>query len=127
MAAPPMMGTAPGQIPSAPGETSSEQLGTQVIEGLPAQGRRTTTTYPIGGMGNDRPIVVTTEIWTSLDLNAVILSKISDPRQGERIQALININRTEPDAALFQVPAGYKTVNETGPFTITIKGPSTAK
>jgi hypothetical protein len=120
MAAPVMMSTAPGERPSTPPETSSESLGTQMIDGVQVQGRRTTTTYAIGTMGNDRPISATTEIWTSLDLNAVISSKTSDPRQGDRIQTLANISRTEPDAALFQVPRGYEVITETGPFTFTI-------
>jgi hypothetical protein len=126
MSAPVMMSNAPGQRPSTPAETSSESLGTQIIDGIQVQGRRTTTTYAIGTMGNDRPISATTEIWTSLDLNAVISSKISDPRQGDRIQTLANISRAEPDAALFQVPPGYKVIDETGPFTITIRGSSNA-
>jgi hypothetical protein len=75
-------------------------------------------------MGNDRPISATTENWISLDLNAVVLSKTSDLGQGERIQALVNISQAEPDPALFQVPVGYQVIDETGPFTITIKGSS---
>jgi hypothetical protein len=78
-------------------------------------------------MDNDNPISAITETWTSPELNAVISSKISDPRQGERIQTLSNISRAEPDAVLFQVPQGYQVINETGPFTITIKGSSGAK
>jgi hypothetical protein len=75
-------------------------------------------------MGNDHPVSATTENWISLDLNAVVLSKTSDPGQRERIQALVNISQAEPDPALFQVPTGYKVIDETGPFTITIKGSS---
>jgi hypothetical protein len=120
----PVMSTVPGTSPSITPERSSESLGTQVIEGVLAQGTRTTTTYPVGAMGNDQPISATTENWISRDLNAVVLSKISDPRQGDRIQALVNISQTEPDPALFQVPPGYQVIDETGPFTITIKGSS---
>jgi hypothetical protein len=124
MAAPTLMTSTPGAASRVQPETSSESLGTQVIEGVPAQGGRTITTYPAGAFGNDRPISVTNELWTSLDLNAVIAAKTFDPRQGDRIQALTNISRTEPDPALFQVPPGYKVINETGPFTITINGSS---
>jgi hypothetical protein len=118
------MTATPGAIPAVRPESTTESLRTQVIEGVPAQGRRTTTTYPAGAIGNTDPVSVINEIWTSLDLNAVIAAKTSDPRQGDRIQALTNIIRAEPDPALFQVPSGYKVINETGPFTITINGSS---
>jgi hypothetical protein len=126
-AAPVMMSSTPGGSPGVRPETSSEVLGEQVIEGIPALGRRTTTTYAAGTMGNDRPIAITVETWMSPDLNVVISSKTSDPRQGDRIQTLFNISRAEPAAALFQMPQGYQVINETGPFTIMIKGTSNAK
>jgi len=123
-AGPVMMGGAPGASPSVKPEFFSESLGSQVIEGVLTEGRRMTTTYPVGAMGNDRPLSATTEDWISFYLNAVVLSKTSDPRQRERIQALVNISQAEPDPALFQVPPGYKVIDETAPFTITIKGSS---
>jgi hypothetical protein len=46
--------------------STSENLGAQSIDGVPVEGRRTTTTYPAGSQGNDRPIVATSEIWMSL-------------------------------------------------------------
>jgi len=111
-----------GKSAEKPPEKVFERLGTRVIDGITVQGTRTTTVYAPGTMGNDRPVSATSEIWVSPDLNVVISSKISDPRQGERIQALTNISRSEPDPALFQVPPGYQVIHETGPFTITIKG-----
>jgi len=104
--------------------TSSEPLGTQILEGIQAQGHRTIMTYPIGSMGNDRPVVTTMENWISPEFNITILSKTSDPRSGESVRALVNISLAEPDPSLFQIPPGYKIVDETGPFTITITGPS---
>jgi hypothetical protein len=101
---------------------SSEPLGTQMIEGVLAEGRRMTMTYPADAMGNDRPVVVTTENWTSLDLKTTVLTRSIDPRSGESIRALANISRAEPDPRLFQIPPDYKIVDETGPFTITFTG-----
>lgn len=120
MAGPVMVLAKSGEGAVAPPESATESLGTQTIDGISIRGTRTTTTYPAGSMGNDRPIAATVENWISPELNAVISSKISDPRQGERIQTLGNISRAEPDAALFQVPRGYRVVTETGPFSITI-------
>lgn len=97
----------------------NEPLGSQMIEGIPAQGRRTTAIFPAGMMDNDQPMATNSEYWTSVELKVTLLSKQYDPRGGESIRALINISRNEPDSSLFQVPSDYKVVEETGVFTIT--------
>jgi hypothetical protein len=89
---------------------SHESLGTQTIEGVLAEGSRTTVTYPIGAIGNDRPITTTTETWNSPGLKTVVLSKNSDPRNGESTTRLINISRAEPDPSLFRIPANYEII-----------------
>jgi hypothetical protein len=86
-------------------------LGTQVIEGFLVEGSRTTTTFPAGFEGSDRPIVITNETWFSKELGTVIVSKRSDPRFGETLQRLTDIDRSEPDPELFRIPADY-TVEE---------------
>lgn len=107
--------------PPPPGpENTNESLGTQVIEGLTCEGRRVTTTYPTGSMGNDRPMITTSETWVSIDLKVLVLSKRKDPRSGENTMQLKNISRAEPEYSLFQPPSDYKIVDETGPFDITI-------
>jgi hypothetical protein len=104
-------------------EVSSESLGSQVIDGSLAEGRRTTFTYPIGTQGNDRPIVSTSEVWTSRELKVILLSKSSDPRFGETVVKLVNLSRAEPDPSLFQAPADYKIVDEEGPFRVEFNRP----
>jgi len=98
--------------PEASGESEkqvkNEDLGTQTIEGISAQGRRETVTIPAGQIGNDRPIEIVTEVWTSPDLHTVVLRKHSDPRVGETVFRLTNVNRSEPDPSLFQPPANSK-------------------
>jgi len=93
-------------------KTSTERLGTDTIEGLAVQGKRVTTTYPAGSQGNDRPFVVTHEVWTSVDpkllTRSSILSKTSDPRSGETTVRLTNIQLGEPSPTLFQVPSDYQ-------------------
>jgi hypothetical protein len=98
-------------------QSTTEDLGTQVIEGVTVSGTRVTTTIPAGAIGNEQPIQITSERWYSPDLQTVILSKLNDPRIGETTHRLININRGEPDPTLFQVPAGY-TVQESKPGTV---------
>jgi len=92
-------------------ETTTEQLGTQTIEGVLAEGVRRTTIYPVGFVGNDRPITAVSERWTSRELGMAVMTKTSDPRSGEATMKLTNISRTEPDASLFQPPAGYEIVD----------------
>jgi hypothetical protein len=94
-------------------EANQESLGTQSIEGVMAEGTRMTLTIPAGKIGNDRPIVTVNERWYSPELQTVVLTKNSDPRMGETTYRLTNINRSEPDPSLFQVPADY-TVDEGG-------------
>ena len=71
-----------------------------------------TRTFPVGAAGNDRPIVSVSESWFSPDLKMTVLSKHSDPRTGEQITRMQNINRSEPDPALFRAPADYQLVDE---------------
>jgi hypothetical protein len=92
-------------------EISREPLGTQTMEGVLATGTRTTTTYPVGFFGNDRPITTTRETWMSRDLGMAILTKTSDPRSGETTMRVTNISLTEPDPSLFQPPADYEIVD----------------
>jgi len=89
-------------------------LGTQTINGVQAEGTRYTRTIPAGAIGNQNPIVITSERWYSPELQVVVLSKRDDPRTGETITQLTNIQRGEPDASLFQVPSDY-TVKQGGP------------
>lgn len=84
-----------------------EQLGRQIIEGVEAEGTRTTVTIPAGEIGNDRPIEVVNERWYSPELELVVMTRHSDPRSGETTYKLTNIIRTEPAKSLFEVPAGF--------------------
>ncbi len=97
---------------------SSESLGSQEIEGVYAVGTRNTTTWPVGSRGNDRPLVRTCETWYSPELKLIVLSQCSDPLSGETVARLTNIDRSEPDPALFQPPADYTIVDDEDRITI---------
>jgi hypothetical protein len=88
-----------------------EQLGKQLIEGVEAEGTRTTITIPAGEIGNERPIQIVSERWYSPELQLVVMTRHSDPRSGETTYKLTNINRSEPAKSLFEVPSDY-TVKE---------------
>jgi hypothetical protein len=94
-------------------QMTAEPLASQTIEGILVDGKRITTTFPAGFQGSDGPITVVEERWTSKELGGVvILLKRSDPRNGETTEQLTDIDRSEPDPALFRIPADY-TVEET--------------
>lgn len=100
-----------GEMPEDSGVSTNvkhESLGTQVMEGLTVEGTRDTKTIPAGTIGNEKPIIITSETWTSPDLQTVVLSKRNDPRFGETVYQLTEVNRIEPDAALFQAPGNVK-------------------
>ncbi len=92
-------------------QATTESLGSQTIEGVVANGVRTTRTIPAGQIGNERPISIVTEVWTSPDLKTIISSKRDDPRMGEQTFKLTNIVRGEPDASLFTVPSDFKMID----------------
>jgi hypothetical protein len=108
-------------------QPKKESLGAQVMEGVQAEGTRTTVTISAGDMGNEMPIYIVSERWYSPELQVVVLSKHSDPRFGETTYRLTNINRSEPSPSLFEVPSDY-TVKEgppRGEFRIRQRRPST--
>ncbi|HKR33175.1 MAG TPA: hypothetical protein VJT08_22030 [Terriglobales bacterium] len=87
--------------------SKTEPLGTRVIEGIETTGTRRMWTLPAGAIGNDKPLVTTEETWYSPKLRLVLLSVREDPRFGETVYSLKDIQTTEPDKSLFQIPAGY--------------------
>jgi hypothetical protein len=99
-----------GQARQRP-QTHTERLEGKMVAGLYAEGTRTTTTIPVGMMGNDRPLVTVREIWRSRELGLIVLTTNDDPRSGVETNEVTELDRGEPDPKLFQVPDGY-TVKE---------------
>jgi hypothetical protein len=90
---------------------TEESLGSQVVNGVMADGMRTSYTIPAGDFGNDRPITTVTESWYSPELRLTVMYKRTDPREGDVTTQYTGIKRSEPDPSLFQMPAGY-TLNQ---------------
>jgi len=84
-----------------------ESLGTQVINGVSADGTRVIRTIPPGQVGNEAPLVITIERWYSPELQTDVMRKEINPQFGQTTFQLTNIAHAEPDAALFQVPPNY--------------------
>jgi len=93
--------TVPGQ------DTPLNNLPSKEIEGLKVTGGRAERTIPAGKIGNEKPIVISREVWTSPDLKVTVSAQSKDPRSGEQNYQLRNIRRAEPDAALMRVPADF--------------------
>jgi hypothetical protein len=90
------------------GSETTEKLGTAEIEGVTAEGTRTTMTIPAGAIGNQLPIEVVTERWYSPALQMAVRITRRDPRSGETVYRLTNLSRTEPPADLFVPPSDFQ-------------------
>lgn len=88
-------------------KAETKDLGTREFNGVKATGVQRSYEIPAGEIGNRNPIVVSTETWTSPELQAVVYQKRSDPRSGEFVYRAENLKREEPAAALFTVPSDY--------------------
>jgi hypothetical protein len=91
---------------------TTENLGSQSVNGVMAQGVRTTMTIPKGQIGNNRDIKVLTERWTSVDLQMLVKSINSDPRFGDTTYQITKVVQSAPDPALFQIPADYTVTDQ---------------
>ena len=109
-ALPPPMTIQRTVIGSDQDQVASEDLGSQTLEGIVVNGKRTTRTIPAGQIGNDKPITTVNEVWTSPDLKTIVLSKRSDPRMGEQTFQLTSIVRAEPDPSLFSIPSDFRII-----------------
>ena len=88
-------------------EVRREDLGTRDVQGLSCIADRTTTTYPVDFLGNDRPIVVTDERCVSRELGRTLLQTRDDPRSGVLTVTVESLSHNSPQSALFQPPVGY--------------------
>jgi hypothetical protein len=94
----------------APGSTMNfsarKRLGERTLNGQTVSGSRIEATIPAGAVGNDKPINMSSEQWYGRELKVVVEATYRDPRTGETRYKLREIERKEPDAALFRVPEG---------------------
>ena len=84
-----------------------EKLGVKTIEGVVAEGTRSSYTVPAGQDHNDQPIVVVHESWYCREFKIVILETNEDPRSGSTRNELVDIVRGEPDVGQYRPPTDY--------------------
>jgi hypothetical protein len=103
-------GTATPSAFLASGQTTAnlqtESLSAETISGVEATGMRITQVVPAGTVNNDRDFTVVSESWVSAELKTTVRQTTSDPRTGTVTTELTNLDRSEPDAALFKLPTG---------------------
>ncbi|HVO12472.1 MAG TPA: hypothetical protein VMX54_17135 [Vicinamibacteria bacterium] len=105
----------PGEPVAA--KAPAEALGTREIESLAAEGTRSILVLAASRAGNAKPLTIVTERWYSADLDVVLEARYVDPRFGETRFVLRRIDRREPEASLFEVPAGYRVEDVRRPLT----------
>jgi hypothetical protein len=89
----------------------TSDLGKRTEGAMTLVGKRVTGTIPAGKVGNDQPLTVTGDVWVDAQLKVMVEEVEQDPLAGERRVELTNIHGEEPDAKVFEIPAGY-TVRE---------------
>jgi hypothetical protein len=90
-----IQGAAVPASPTAPRGVTVEKLGNRIIEGLQAEGTRTSGALVI-------------ETWDSVELKINLSTKSSNGYSSW----LTNIKRSDPDPALFWSPTGYSIVEQ---------------
>jgi hypothetical protein len=93
--------------PSTVPQMQREKLGIREFQGSAATGTRITQTIPAGEEGNALPLILINESWVSRDLNLTMMSIHDDPRRGRTTAEIEELNRGDPDPALFSPPEGY--------------------
>jgi hypothetical protein len=104
-------GVPAGPLPNDAGYVTREDIGHQVILGVDTAGTRETVTYNPGVIGNDQKINLTREYWYADQLGINLLSKRTDPSFGTQLFKITEIDLSEPDAVLFELPKDFKVVD----------------
>jgi hypothetical protein len=99
-------------LPDDVGFITREDLGDGSTEGIETIGTRVITIYNPGVMGNDNRFTVEHEYWYSPRLGINLVSEVNDPRFGTQTFTATNLDPSEPDPSLFQMPKGFSAVDE---------------
>ena len=102
--------TGPGPVVAGTVETD---LGEQAMNGVTLHGLRRERTLAADRSGTGKAVVITDDYWYAPALSVYLIVRHNDPRSGEQLLAVTEIDRAEPDAKRFRVPDDYKVVDET--------------
>jgi hypothetical protein len=101
-----------GPLPGDRGSAVHDSLGKRFIAGVETEGTHDTLTYNPGVFGNDRKVTIEQEFWWSPQLGLNLLSIRTDPRIGKQTFTVTSLVQGDPDASLFELPAGFKVVDQ---------------
>jgi|SRR5450432_1546607 len=91
----------------------TRDLGSETIAGIILHGTRKQRTIPATLSGTSKDVTITDDYWYSEDLKVYLVLKHNDPRTGEQVVGILDVDRKEPDASMFKIPPDYKVVDET--------------
>jgi hypothetical protein len=100
-----------GPFANGRGYLSRESLGTDMIDGVSVVGTRETITLYPGTVGNTKPLVTPKEFWYSPDLEINLSTTRKDPREGTQVIRVVDLSRSEPDPAMFQIPSKFVVID----------------
>jgi hypothetical protein len=99
----------------------TEALGTREIQGVQAQGKRSTVTMAVNPARTTDTISRVTDTWYSPELEITLLTTVTDARSGDSKVEIVNLSRQEPAAGLFEVPADFEIVDQPQFFAVDFK------
>ncbi|WP_158945203.1 hypothetical protein [Granulicella sp. S190] len=109
------LNTTPARTPANNPYFKQEDIGTQPLDGLTLTGIRKTHIIPAAMSSTGKDIAIVDEYWYSPDLSIYMIIKHNDPRTGEQLVAVSDVERHEPAASVFAVPANFKIIDENPP------------
>ncbi len=110
----PPMAQPPAKQPTRPDVTETD-LGMQRLDGVELHGTRKSRVVAAEVSGTGAAVTVVDDYWYSAELSIYMIIRHDDPRTGEQLVAVTKVERAEPPAERFAVPADYKVVDETPP------------
>lgn len=103
------------------GEVDKVDLGDSTIDGIPVHGARWTARRSVNQDGHIVYRLRIHEVWTSKEMQLIVMVIDGDPNGEEKIWGLEKISLT-PEASLFRPPDGYGTHHETNSERLRIVG-----
>jgi hypothetical protein len=92
---------------TAPFYLHRASLGSDIIEGIPVDGTRITSSLDAGVFVNNEAPVASLDFWHSTDLE-IDLSVTRTYKDGSAKKIhLVDLSRSEPDSSLFKPPQGF--------------------
>lgn len=104
-----------GPLPNNAGTRLHEDLGARTIYGIETLGTRDTSNLNAGIMGSDQPFSTWREFWQAPQIGVNIYSEVVDPSVGKQVFTLTDVNLSEPDPKLFELPEGFEVVDRRKP------------